>query len=32
MPRPKNGYQNAAGQPIRGVHDITGRYKDTKGY
>jgi hypothetical protein len=31
MPRPANGYTNAAGQKIPGVHDVTGRYKDTKG-
>jgi hypothetical protein len=29
MPRPKNGYLNAAGQPIPGTNDITGRYKDS---
>lgn len=28
MPRPKNGYLNAAGQAIPGTNDITGRYKD----
>jgi hypothetical protein len=28
MPRPKNGYTNAAGQPVPGTNDITGRYKD----
>lgn len=31
MPRPKNGYTNAAGQPIPGVHDVTGRYGDKNG-
>jgi hypothetical protein len=31
MPRPKNGYQNAAGQPVPGVHDITGRFADKNG-
>jgi hypothetical protein len=31
MPRPKNGYVNAAGQPIPGTHDITGRYKEMGG-
>jgi hypothetical protein len=29
MPRPKSGYTNAAGQPIPGTNDITGRYKDS---
>jgi hypothetical protein len=29
MPRPRNGYTNAAGQPIPGTNDITGRYKDS---
>jgi hypothetical protein len=29
MPRPKNGYTNAAGLPIPGTNDITGRYKDS---
>jgi hypothetical protein len=28
MPRPKNGYINAAGQPIPGVHDPISRYMD----
>jgi hypothetical protein len=28
MPRPKNGYTNAAGLSIPGTNDITGRYKD----
>lgn len=31
MPRPKNGYVNAAGKSIPGTHDITGRYKETGG-
>jgi hypothetical protein len=31
MPRPKDGYQNAAGQAVPGVHDITSRYKETGG-
>jgi hypothetical protein len=31
MPRPKDGYKNLAGQPVPGVHDVTGRYKDSKG-
>jgi hypothetical protein len=31
MPRPKDGYRNRADQPIPGVHDITGRYKETGG-
>jgi len=31
MPRPKSGYFNAAGQPIPGTHDITGRYKEMGG-
>jgi hypothetical protein len=31
MPRPKNGYTNAAGQQVPGTHDITGRYKDSRG-
>jgi hypothetical protein len=29
MPRPKNGYVNAACQPVPGTTDITGRYKDS---
>jgi hypothetical protein len=29
MPRPKNGYTNAAGQPVPGSTDVTGRYKDS---
>ena len=29
MPRPKNGYTNAAGQPVPGTTDVTGRYKDS---
>jgi hypothetical protein len=29
MPRPKNGYTNAAGQPVPGTGDVTGRYKDS---
>jgi len=29
--RPKSGYFNAAGQPIPGTHDITGRYKEMGG-
>jgi hypothetical protein len=28
MPRPKNGYVNAAGQPIPGTHDPISRYMD----
>jgi len=28
MPRPKDGYKNAAGQKIPGVSDITGRFMD----
>lgn len=28
MPRPKNGYVNAAGAPIPGTHDPISRYKD----
>jgi hypothetical protein len=28
MPRPKNGYLNAAGQPIPGTHDPISRYMD----
>lgn len=28
MPRPKNGYTNAAGQPIPGTHDPISRYMD----
>jgi hypothetical protein len=28
MPRPKNGYANAAGQPIPGTHDPISRYMD----
>lgn len=31
MPRPANGYRNAADQPIPGVHDITGRFADKSG-
>ncbi len=31
MPRPKNGYENIAGQKVPGVHDITGRYEDKSG-
>src|SRR5215471_18771004 len=31
MPRPAKGYTNAAGQPIPGTHDITGRYKEMGG-
>jgi hypothetical protein len=31
MPRPANGYKNAADQPIPGVHDVTNRYKETGG-
>lgn len=31
MPRPANGYVNAAGEKIPGVHDITGRYADKGG-
>lgn len=31
MPRPKDGYKNAADQPIPGTHDITGRYKEMGG-
>jgi hypothetical protein len=29
MPRPKNGYANAAGQSVPGTTDVTGRYKDS---
>jgi hypothetical protein len=29
MPRPKHGYTNAAGQPVPGTTDVTGRYKDS---
>src|SRR5258706_6850122 len=28
MPRPKNGYVNAAGQPIPGTHDPISRFMD----
>lgn len=28
MPRPKNGYTNAAGLQVPGTTDVTGRYKD----
>lgn len=28
MPRPKDGYRNAAGQQVPGATDITGRYKE----
>jgi hypothetical protein len=28
MPRPKNGYVNAAGQPVPGTHDPISRYMD----
>jgi hypothetical protein len=28
MPRPRNGYQNAAGEPIPGTHDPIRRYAD----
>jgi hypothetical protein len=32
MPRPKEGYKSlVTGQPVPGVHDVTGRFKDTKG-
>ncbi len=30
MPRPKNGYTNAAGQPAPGTTDVTGRYKESE--
>jgi hypothetical protein len=28
MPRPSNGYQNAAGQPVPGTNDVVGRFAD----
>ena len=28
MPRPKNGYVNAAGQPVPGTHDPINRFMD----
>ena len=28
MPRPKNGYHNAAGQPVPGTHDPINRFMD----
>lgn len=31
MPRPNDGYKNAAGQSIPGCTDITGRFKDSRG-
>jgi hypothetical protein len=31
MPRPKNGYTNAAGQPVPGTTDITSRYMSPEG-
>jgi PD-(D/E)XK nuclease superfamily len=31
MPRPKDGYRNAAGDQVPGVHDITNRYKNMHG-
>src|SRR5215468_720222 len=31
MPRPKDGYKNASGQPVPGATDITGRYKEMGG-
>ncbi len=31
MPRPADGYRNAADQRVPGVHDITGRFSDKSG-
>lgn len=31
MPRPKNGYVNAAGEPIPGTHDPISRFEDKNG-
>lgn len=31
MPRPRQGYTNAAGDRVPGVHDVTNRYKNPEG-